>query len=649
MFNASNPYRLEFPQLPDLDVMVLNFRREQSLDNDLSWQVLVKLREPASALLQQPVTLTCEEPPSDIAYAALQPPLVWHAYVTSLKRFGDGSDKYGYRYELTLNSALWPLKLSGKNRVFIGQTVPEIVKQVCAPFAEPGLNIEWHLIKAYAPLDMVAQLNESNFDFLRRLLSQAGIGFSFFPNPNDLPWVLFDDSRTLPVASLATLAFVPAGNIASGDYHVSSLRQGGKLIGKNIVIRYYAVSNCPWLIPGLAFNVIDHPIAERNGRYRILSIEETASAVQQQSKEIETNNGYRNNLVLLKEGADSLAYQPELLRTPLYHGTLSAIIESSGGPYAELDEQGRYHVRLPFDTSDNTNTQASPPLPLLQPYGGKREQLTAGYHFPLQPGTEVAMGFVDSDINKPFILGVFNNETAPSPVTNENKTQHVISSWGGSHLVLDDNAQNPEIVLATRNDQNQLRLNAHPETPYVQLESKQGQVAINAKQNIQHTAGGNTSLNAGNNLTHQVSGNYQATIQGDINYQAAQDLTLQSNQTLNQASQQHNFTQQAGNKLKVNAKDIGVQSQQGNINLVAPQGDMRLQSGNDINLTAQNQASFLIQQNEAMFGVSPAGALFIKAKNIRIQSSQINVKGDLHINETAPGSAWQPAAPSSEN
>jgi type VI secretion system secreted protein VgrG len=84
--------------------------------------------------------------------------------------------------------------------------------------------------------------------------------------------------------------------------------------------------------------------------------------------------------------------------------TLTARIESDG-PYAKLDEQGKYNVRALFDLSDTRHTQATIPLRRLSPYGGPANQSNVGMHTPLHDGDEVLISCLNGDPDRPMVVG----------------------------------------------------------------------------------------------------------------------------------------------------------------------------------------------------------------------------------------------------
>ncbi len=116
---------------------------------------------------------------------------------------------------------------------------------------------------------------------------------------------------------------------------------------------------------------------------------------------------------------------------PRIAGLIPAIVDAGavgGTPkYAQLDAEGRYSVRFLFDTTPSGERAASRPVRMLQNHA--REGY--GTHFPLKPGIEVAIGFIDGDPDRPLIVGAVPNPIKPSPVTNENPGVHRIKTSTG--------------------------------------------------------------------------------------------------------------------------------------------------------------------------------------------------------------------------
>ncbi|MFO0550567.1 MAG: type VI secretion system tip protein VgrG [Polyangiaceae bacterium] len=109
-----------------------------------------------------------------------------------------------------------------------------------------------------------------------------------------------------------------------------------------------------------------------------------------------------------------LSFRPERATPkPKIAGVVTGIIQSTTAEQGEgrqhIDAQGRYLVKLHFDQGPKT----MPRLRMAQPSGGAGY----GHHFPLRPGAEVLVGFLDGDPDRPVILGAVPNPLQRSPVT----------------------------------------------------------------------------------------------------------------------------------------------------------------------------------------------------------------------------------------
>ena len=150
----------------------------------------------------------------------------------------------------------------------------------------------------------------------------------------------------------------------------------------------------------------------------------------------------------------SAPFRPER-RTPRPRvaGVMTARVETAGGPYAFLDEDGRYRVRMPFDRSTEPDGAATRPIRMAQPYSGPGY----GIHFPNHADTELVFACVDGDPDRPLALGTVPNPSQHSPAVAENRMQNVVRTFAGSELVMDD-TQNAAFVRLASPDQNAVLL-----------------------------------------------------------------------------------------------------------------------------------------------------------------------------------------------
>jgi len=108
----------------------------------------------------------------------------------------------------------------------------------------------------------------------------------------------------------------------------------------------------------------------------------------------ETTAGYFNTFTSIP--GDVQYRPPRVTPEPKIPGIMTAKVESAGKDKdkADIDEQGRYVVRMPFDRRETDTTKpgtATRVLRMAQPYSGKHY----GIHFPNHKDTEMVFAFIN--------------------------------------------------------------------------------------------------------------------------------------------------------------------------------------------------------------------------------------------------------------
>ena len=117
-------------------------------------------------------------------------------------------------------------------------------------------------------------------------------------------------------------------------------------------------------------------------------------------------------------------------RPRIFGITTGVVVDEQGteaGELAKIDPEGRYLVRLLFDAAGSGERRASRPIRMAQPLAGPGY----GVHFPLRPGTEVVIAFVDGDPDRPIVVGSVPNQITPSPVVRANSVESRIKTESG--------------------------------------------------------------------------------------------------------------------------------------------------------------------------------------------------------------------------
>lgn len=114
-----------------------------------------------------------------------------------------GEQGYGHAYRLLIRPAAALMTLNRRNRVFQNKSVVDIVRAVVtAP-------IDVQLTGTYDPLEYCVQYQESDWDFVNRLLEYEGIYFFFAHAQGTDTMVLVDDRNTHAALAPATATVRP--------------------------------------------------------------------------------------------------------------------------------------------------------------------------------------------------------------------------------------------------------------------------------------------------------------------------------------------------------------------------------------------------------------------------------------------------------
>ena len=364
--------------------------------------------------------------------------------------------------------------------------------------ADPDFRIFKHELRLrnpdqYPKRDHLVQYEETDFAFISRLAEHYGI-YYFFENDQSVEKVVFADENlfTKPIEGDAILDWKPwaAGSRVASPDTIQEMKEVSRMVprhmwmldynyrlphvpltasaeidqrGRGRWVEYGAHHRTPaegetlariraeefrshqrrWtgksavarLCPGHSFKLQNHPYQDWNQEYLIVSVRHEVRVPMPGVELLDDWAGYRNSFEVIQQ---KVAFRPaRVTPVPRMDGLLNARIDGAGArDKAEIDEQGRYRVRVPFDNSDTPDGKGSQWVRMASPFGGDGD----GMHFPLAPDTEVVVACVNGDPNRPVILGAVPNPRNKSLVTRENSRQNVIATRTGMSLVMGSDA-----------------------------------------------------------------------------------------------------------------------------------------------------------------------------------------------------------------
>lgn len=359
--------------------------------------------------------------------------------------------------------------------IFLGHDVPEILRaKVRAVGLEDAADLR--LTGSYAPREFVVQYKETDHAFVSRLAEHLGVSYFFlhedggerliftdhrdgFARIDPVPYAPTGETRDV-FALTATRRVVPAyfavtdynyrtplvdlsseenlaegfagGVFEVGSHHktpdeAAALARVRAEESRATQLVYEGRSAVPALFAGARVTITDHPDLGSIDLL-ILEVEHDAVQVVAGGEEREVPH-YRNRFRAIP--ADRTYRPPRVTPRPRIAGLLTAIVDPGAADpdarYAQIDEQGRYLVRFIFDAGAPGERPASRRVRMIQNHAGENY----GTHFPLKPGIEVVVAFIDGDPDRPLIVGAVPNPIKPSPVTHDNPGVHRIRTSTG--------------------------------------------------------------------------------------------------------------------------------------------------------------------------------------------------------------------------
>ena len=470
----------------------------------------------------------------------------FHGYIHSFV-FGEVEENNLRHYQLTMAPWLWFLSQTNNHRIFQHKNTKEIVSQI---FQDLGFNDFEFRAQGGAPREYCIQHNESDLDFVTRLLAEDGISYFFQHQQGKHQLILVDQHHAYEPCAENQLECShgsnPKAQISRWQHHhyfkkglwslndydfktsqkdlesqTNSLSQFkdnkkfehyeypglyGSDLGTNLTkmrmeaeeAQRHSVkgqSNYKSLYAGGMFSLVKHTTSTEKGKYVLTSISHKASEKSYtvgQSAEAT----YVNYFTCVP---DSVYIRPQPRQRPVMRGPQTAIVVGPAGEEIYVDEFGRIKVQFIWDREGKKDENSSCFLRVAQTWAGKKW----GASFIPRIGHEVIVDFFDGDPDRPYVSGsMYNGQNLP-PYSS--KTQSGIksrSTKGGS-----------------ASNFNEIRFDDKKgaEQVYIHAEKNQDNVVENDETtNVGHdrteSVGNDEKINIGGNRVETVSKNEAVTI-----------------------------------------------------------------------------------------------------------------------------------------
>jgi type VI secretion system VgrG family protein len=194
------------------------------------------------------------------------------------------------------------------------------------------------------------------------------------------------------------------------------------------------------VVPGYRFKLTNHFRGANNQEYLVFDVHQNGSqrqiALSHLGLQSQDNNKEGDIIFVTEFKAIPGKVQfraPSNTPVKKIDGIIPAVLDAeTSGEYAQLDDQGRYKIRLLH--SEKADGQSSDWVRKMESYIGNEY----GHHFPMHKNTEICLAFQFGNPDRPVIMGGVHNSSNKNIVTSKNQKTSVTKSAGGNMIVMGD-------------------------------------------------------------------------------------------------------------------------------------------------------------------------------------------------------------------
>ena len=445
----------------------------------------------------------------------------FHGLVDSFALTEFGQERF--EYVAVLRPWLWFLSKTSDNRIFQNMSVVDIVEEVFSAY--PNADFEKRLQESYPPREYCVQYNETDLNFISRLLEHEGIAWFFEYADGAHTMILTDDNAKLepasgydeipyredsdagrdfdegitlwqrtdtavsgsythtdydftkPSADLKVRSETPFSHeLAEGKQYYypgtyMEIARGETLAGVRLEEvqtahhRIEAVSSTIGPAAGCIFALTDYPRAPENDTYIIRAVQYDLVDDQHRAGGGSGDVGFNAVYSLMPH---AIPFRPvRVTPVPVMRGPQTAVVVGPAGEEIYTDEYSRVKVQFHWDRLGEKDENTTCFIRVSSVWAG------SGWGFIQIPriGQEVIVDFLEGDPDQPIITGrVYNANQMPPYGLPGNATQ---SGWksnsspgggGWNELRFEDKAGSEEVYFQAEKDHNELVKNNETRT-----------------------------------------------------------------------------------------------------------------------------------------------------------------------------------------
>ncbi|MFO0547009.1 MAG: type VI secretion system tip protein TssI/VgrG [Polyangiaceae bacterium] len=465
--------REEISRLFEFDLLL--YRRGEPLED-----------EQLVALVTEPCVVALGSRKSDVV----------HGVLSHIEHVGGARNKGNY-YRARLVPYVSLLSLGRRSAIYQDTNIPDMVTSILTSYGlSQGKSFDMRVNEqGKSPKhEYVVQYEESDWDFIQRWLEREGFFYWFTHAATGVVLVLADaNGDATPIESPAKIGFREKNTMSSGgdasiwnfrvrqqrvpaqvtlvDYnyrrpldmlisskkvddhgfghvflygdHFKDPDVGGlwaRIRSEELASDKHTVSgmtDCARMRVGYSFELENHYHGAYDIQYLVTALEVSAG-VPTNFADFDADHQPAPRPYQAKFRAQPLdvPFRPKRRTAwPKIYGFVSGHVDAdTSGDYAQIDDKGRYKVKMTWDVGTHKGLASSRWIRMAQNYAGSGY----GNHKPLHKGTEVLIAHTDGDPDRPVIVGAVPNFVTPSPVVSGNASQSVNLTASGIRVEQED-------------------------------------------------------------------------------------------------------------------------------------------------------------------------------------------------------------------
>lgn len=451
----------------------------------------------------------------------------FNGIITKIENLGMDANLQYAMFQVTLMPWLALLKHSHAFRVYQNQSTKDIVSDI---FDNAGFKGCYKIAKMpTTKREYCLQYNESDFDFVTRLLAEEGVHYYFSHTEKEHTLILQDAQSPFDKADNAKFDMVetPSGSLPlieswtpEVNFHGASIEltaydySQSKLVTSKTQKSNHSIANNSKLtathypVHGVSGDKTDlaSNLAKRRVEHLAQNYQTIAATAKHDLFDIATWFSLASHLdktqladysilyihihysedveckAEIKAIPKTTSHYPEPIEKQRVHGLQSATVAGSKAGEINQDAEGRVRIQFHWD-SEASGDKTSCYVRVAQMMAGNGY----GAQFVPRTGQEVLVSFIDGDPDQPIITGSVYNSKNPPPYKEANSTKSGLKtklSGQANELYFDDKKDNELIYLHAAKDLTEEIENNHSETVKGELSQKvTKQMAISTEDN----------------------------------------------------------------------------------------------------------------------------------------------------------------------